>query len=511
MSNTASVNKRIAQNTIALMLRLLVTMIVSVYTSRVVLACLGVVDYGIYNVVGGIVGMFSFLTGSMLDSTQRFLNFHLGRTDYEQLNKIFSTSVNIFFLLALAVTIICEFVGIYMLENTLDIPADRLLTTHIVFQLSLITTFINISSVPYNALIVAHEKMTTYAYVSVVQALGLLAISYAIGLSSWDRLILYAILISVLTISIRIFYTIYCRHSFPKIKYNFIRDFSILKEMMSFSVWTLTSTFAYMTYTQGLTMLVNVFFGPAVNAAQSLANQVNNALSAFANNVSIASKPQIVKYYALGKIEEMRDLIYMCTKLAYTIMLILAVPFFVRVNYVLGLWLKEVPEYTDIFLRLLLFAALISTLSNPVVTGVQATGNIKKFQFGISLTTIMILPCSYCLFKIGADPEWAYYSMLFFLVLAQMVRVYYFSKEFKLSWFDYYKNIISRLFILTITVGFITFKLSTFLPNTFIGFVAFSIVTTIAIIIISVVLVLSSSERQTIINKCLKFINKNGK
>lgn len=508
MANT-SVNKRIAKNTIVLMLRLLVTMIVSVYTSRVVLACLGVVDYGIYNVVGGIVGMFSFLTGSMLDSTQRFLNFHLGKSEYEKLNKIFSTSVNIFFILALIITIICEFVGVYMIENTLEIPLDRLQTTHIVFQLSLLTAFINISSVPYNALIIAHEKMTTYAYVSIVQAFGLLAISYIIGLSSWDRLILYAILISILTISIRVFYTIYCKYSFPKVRYKFIRDISIFKEMMSFSVWTLTSTFAYMTYTQGLTMLVNVFFGPAVNAAQSLANQVNNALSAFANNVSIASKPQIVKYYATGQIKEMRGLVYMCTKLAYIIMLLFAVPFYVRVDYVLGLWLKEVPDYTNIFLRLLLFAALISTLSNPIVTSVQATGNIKKFQLGISFTTLMILPCSYFLYRLGAEPEWAYYSMLFFLVLAQIIRVYFFSKEFNIPWFEYYKNIVLRLAFLTIAVGIIAFKVSVLIPNNFIGFVVLSILTAFAIAFISTALVLSSSERKSVINRCLKFTRNN--
>ena len=463
-------NKRIAKNTIALTLRMFFTMSIGIYSSRILLANLGVTDYGINNVVAGIITMFMFLNTSLINGTQRYLNFYLGKNNIETLNKVFSTSIHIFLLLAIFVAVLGETAGIYFLNTKLDIPKDRLIAANWLFQLTIISTFINIISTPYNALIIAKEKMTIFAYVSIANSIYLLLAALAIPYIPYDHLIGYAILIVTWHIIIRLFYSWYCSSHFKTIKYKFIFDKSLFKEMFVFSGWTLTGTFTYMTYTQGLTFLINIFFGPSVNAAQALAQQVNGSLNAFSANFMIATKPQITKYYAEGNLNEMHKLIFFSSKMSYAIMAIVSLPFIIRTDYILGLWLKEIPKHTAFFLQLYLIIAIINTLSSPAITAIHSTGKIKWFQIYESLVLILILPFSYLAIQIWNIPESCYIVTLILIILAQFIRIYFMKQLIELCITEYLKNIFCRMILSTlITVG-LSLSINILIPNNFIGF-----------------------------------------
>lgn len=510
MHQEKSANKRIAKNTIALSIRLIVTMAVSIYSSRVILANLGETDYGIYNVVGGIVGMFVFLNSSMLASTQRYLNFYLGKTDYNKLNDVFSTSVNIFVILAIIITIICEVIGIWFFKYKLSIPEDRTTAAFLVFQFSLIASFINLTSTPYNALIVANEKMGTFAYVSIYQAFGTLLIAYSISIVPMDKLVYYAMSVTLLYVSVRVFYSIYCKRNFSYVKYRLFFDWDLFKEMFAFSGWNLTTTFSIMTYTQGLTLLVNMFFSPAVNAAQSLASQVNSALLQFSYNFTMAANPQITKHYATGEITEMKKLVILCSKVSYVLMLSIALPFLMRTNYVLDIWLVETPAYTAPFLQILLGTALVASLSGPIITAVQATGDIKRFQLGITFTNLIILPFSYILFKTGSDPVAAYWCMLVVLIGTQCVRVYFYAEKFGFSKMEYFKTIALRCIILTVITYCLMFGVDKLIMNNFLGFLISCAISLIIVVGVSYMILLDEAERENVKHIFSNILNKLG-
>lgn len=468
---TSSQNsKRIVKNTMALTLRMFFTMAIGIYSSRILLANLGVTDYGINNVVAGIITMFMFLNASLINGTQRYLNFYLGKNDIETLNKVFSTSINIFLLLAIVIAILGETAGIYFLNTKLDIPKDRLIAANWVFQLTIISTFINIISTPYNALIIAEEKMAIFAYVSMINSIYLLLAASLLPYIPYDHLIGYAILIVIWHVIIRLFYSWYCSSHFKAIRYRLIFDKSLFKEMFVFSGWTLTGTFAYITYTQGVTFLINIFFGPAVNAAQSLAQQVNGSLSAFSANFMIASKPQITKYYAEGNLNEMHKLIFFSSKMSYAIMAIVSLPFIIRTDYILELWLKEIPEHTALFLQLYLVIAIINTLSSPAVTAIHSTGKIKWFQICESLVLILILPFSYLAIQIWNIPESCYVVMLILMILAQLIRIYFMKQLISLCITEYLKNIFCRMVLNALIAFGLSLSVNVLIPDNFIGF-----------------------------------------
>ncbi len=484
------------------------TMAIGIYSSRILLANLGVIDYGVNNVVAGIITMFTFLNASLVNATQRYLNFYLGKNDFKTLNNVFSTSINIFILLAVLITICAETVGVYFLNYKLDIPADRLTAANWVFQFTIISAFITIVSTPYNALIIAEEKMTTFAYVSVANSVYLLFAAFVIPYIPFDHLIGYSAIVLVWHIGVRLFYSWYCSSRFAEIRYRRVFDKSLFKDMFAFSGWTLTGTFAYMTYTQGLTFLINMFFGPVVNAAQALAQQVNGSLSTFSANFMMAAKPQITKYYAEGNLSQMHSLIFLSSKMSYAIMTAVALPFIIRTDYVLELWLKDVPTHTALFLQLYLIIAIANTLSTPAVTAIHATGRIKWFQIYESLTLILILPFSYVVVRLWDIPELCYVIMLLIIILAQGIRVYFMKKLIGLRVREYVRNIFVRM-ILNVSVALLlSYGCSLMIPDDFLGFCMESGLCILWVTLIFFCIGLTRQERamvvSLVVNKILK-------
>lgn len=419
-----SATKRIINNTVVLTLRMFVTMGISIYSSRIILQALGVVDYGIYNVIGGVISMFSFLNTSMIASTQRFLNYSIGKGEYKDVKKILNTSINLHIILSVIVLFVSEIIGIYLINHSLTIPSNRLFAANIIFQFAVISTIINIMSIPYKALIIAHEKMNIYAYEAIFNSFATLLISFAILYYGGDKLILYSSLLMIIGLLIRVFDGWYCAHRFS-FHYKFFIDRTIITELISFSGWSTLVTLAHFLYTQCTIILLNIFFGPAINSAQSLANQINLSLMTFGSNFIIAVKPQIIKSYAKQDFQYLRQLVLSSLKVSCIIMGIVVSPFLLKADYILKLWLHDVPEYTKEFLVLVLILSVIISFSDPITTTIQATGKIKNYQISESLFLISILPCTFILYKLGYQPYSTYWIRIMIFLILLCVRLYF--------------------------------------------------------------------------------------
>lgn len=379
-TQTSDNNKRIAKNTLLLYFRMLFMMAVSLFTSRVVLNTLGVEDYGIYNVVGGIVAMFGFINGSMSSATQRYITFALGKGDKNRLQTVFSTTLQIHTLIAGVIVLLGETIGLWFLYNKMQIPADRMDAAFWVLQCSIIAAVVMIISVPYNADIVAHEKMSAFAYISILEVVLKLAIVYMLLVFSFDKLVLYAFLLLAIQILIRFCYSYYCNKHFEETKYKHVWDKALFKEMTGFAGWSMFGNLAAVLFGQGLNMLLNVFFGPVVNAARGIAVQVQNAVQQFVLNFQMALNPQITKTYAQGEMQEMHKLMYRSARFSFFLLFFLSLPVLFETKFILTVWLKIVPDNTVVFLRIMLCTSLIYTLSNPLIIANQATGKVRKYQ-----------------------------------------------------------------------------------------------------------------------------------
>ena len=460
---TDSNNKRIAINTIYLYLRMLLLLALGLYTSRVLLIALGISDYGIYNVVGGIVPMFVFLNYAMINSTQRYITYELGRQDYERLKLVFSTSINIHAIISVVIFLLSETIGLWFLYNKMVIPEGRLFAAFWVLQFSIVSCVVNIMSAPYNALIIAHEKMSAFAYISLLDAVFKLLIVFAIKYTSFDKLILYASFILLVTIIDRIIYGLYCVRKFSESKYKFVIDKPLIMEMTKFAGWNLFGNFASVCYTQGLNLLLNVFFNPVVNAARGIAVHIQNIVQNFSYNIESAIKPQITKTYAQEDLARMHQLISVSARLSFFALLIVAFPICMEVEQVLNLWLAEVPNHTSNFVRLILLFMLVDSVGSPLLTAVQATGRLKKYQFTVSLIFLLILPLSYMGLKLFNIPEVVFLISVGINIVLQIVKLNVVGKLINLSRKDYAKNVFGRPFlvlaILVIIVSPIRFLL----------------------------------------------------
>ena len=438
-------SKRIAKNTLLLYIRMFFTMLVSLYTSRVVLDALGETDYGIYNVVGGIVPMLSVLTGALSGAISRFITFELGTGNLERLKQIFSTSVNIQFIMALVAFVLCEVVGIWFLNEKMNTPIDRMEAAHFVLQCSIISFMVTLVSVPYNAVIIAHERMSAFAYISIVEVLLKLLIAYLVYISPIDTLKLYALLLLAVSLLMRIIYGIYCSKHFVESKYYFFIDRSLLKQMFSFAGWNLFGNTAYMLNTQGVNMLVNVFFGVTTNAAQAIASQVSGAVSNFVGNFTTALNPQITKSYAAGNQDYLYKLVCRGTKYTFFIMYLLIVPIFLEADTILGLWLKVVPADTGVFVRLVLISSLATLLGSSMLTAIMATGNIRRYQVEVTVAGCLVFPFSWIAYSIGCPAYASYliYAMIYFFL--NFIRLFTLKRlmNFPVSYF--YRSVFSRI------------------------------------------------------------------
>ena len=435
-------NKTIAKNTIFLYIRMMVTMIISLYTSRVVLQVLGIDDYGIYQAVGGIVGFLSFLNGALSTGSSRFITYGLGEGNLEKLKKIFNTTLTIHVVLAVLVMIIAETAGYWFLHNKLIIPPERMTAALWVFHFSILTVFFTITQVPYNASIIAHENMKVFAYVSIIEAVSKLLIVYLLLIGDFDKLILYAILQFVISASILVFYRVYCSKKYQEVRFKLELDRPIFKEIVSFSGWSLFANSAIALNNQGVLILLNMFFSPAVVAARSISIQVEMAAYQFMTNFQTATVPQIVKRYAQGDYDGSKSLLLEMTKYSFYLMLLLAVPIYFSAEQLLSLWLVEVPPYTVVFLQIIIIQSLFQVFDTSFYKALYAKGRLKENAL-LSPTCLMInFVVVYFLFKMGLSPvalSWS--TVVCYAVIGLVIKPILLSKIVNYTWKDVYSTI----------------------------------------------------------------------
>lgn len=505
MSKTLDNNKRIAKNTLLLYFRMFFIMAVSLFTSRVVLKTLGVEDFGIYNVVGGVVSMFGFLNSAMSSTTQRYITFALGKGDAEELRKVFSNCILTHLIISVVVLVLAESIGLWFLYNKMVIPADRMFAAFWVFQCSVLSSLVLIMSIPYNADIIAHEKMAAFAYISLVEVFLKLLIVYFLYISAYDKLIVYAFLILFVQCFIRSIYAWYCKKHFKETLGRLIYNKSILRELLSFASWNLYGNLAAILFTQGLNILLNIFFGPIINAARGVALQVQTAVSQFAGNFQMALNPQITKSYAQNDLKAMHSLIYRSSKFTFMLLLILVMPFFFEADFILGVWLSEVPQKSVIFLRLMLVIIMIDALVNPLMVSAAATGRIKKYQTIVGGILLSIVPVAYIVLKIGAPPESVFIVQIVIYIFAFLARLLIIKKMIALSIADYTKTVLCRCFLVFIISFLIPLGLSQSLNNSTIKSLSIITFSILSCLIFSYLIGLTSHERNFINKKLYKF------
>lgn len=439
--NKAKSSTRIMKNTLMLYVRMLLMLLVSLYTSRVILAALGVEDYGIMNVVGGVVYVFGFLNSAMASSTQRFLTFSLGQKNMKKMQSVFCTSLNIHILIAAIIVLLSETIGLWLLYNKMVIPEARMGAAFWVFQFSIFAFVVSVLSVPYNAAIIAYEKMNVYAIVSIFEVLANLTVAFAVTFSRCDKLILYAFLLFCVQLLVRCIYGLYCRRNFLITRYRFIWNKGLFYEMLSFSGWNLFGNIAAVAFTQGVNILLNMFFGPIVNAARGVAVQVQGAILKFATSFQTAVNPQITKAYAVQDYPYMHGLIMRSSKFSCFLLLLFALPVILETESILKIWLNEVPEYAAIFLKIILCVSIIDSMSNPLMTAASATGKVKTYQSIVGGILLAILPVSYLFLKLGFGPVSVFVVHFSMACVAFIVRLLLLHRMINLELLPFFKKV----------------------------------------------------------------------
>lgn len=501
-------SKRIAKNTLLLYVRMIFTMFVALFTSRIVLETLGVEDYGIYNVVGGVVVMFSLFTSSLSAAISRFLTFELGINNKIRLNLIFSSSINVLLLFSLALLILIEIVGVWFLNSKLNIPVERMNAANWVMQCSIIVFIINLISVPYNAAIISHEKMSAFAYISVLEAIMKLGVAYLLYISLFDKLITYALLLIIVSLIIRMVYGIYCNKHFEECKYRRVLDKSFLKEMCSFAGWNMLGSGAYLFNTQGVNIISNLYFGVSINAARGIATQIEGVIRQFVTNFTTAINPQITKSYAAGNMEYMFTLVCRGAKYSYFLMFLFVVPFMYEADIILELWLHNVPEYTAVFLRLTIWGALFDILGNATANAAWATGNVQRYYKYVATIGSLVFPLSLIAFTCGMPPAAAYVIFIVIYILLIFVKLHIIKGLLAFPSIMFFREVLSRIFPVTL--------LSFILPGIFYWTMEESIM---RFLLVSVVGVLSTlgciyywglevSEKQVVADKIISMVRK---
>lgn len=424
MSNQISNNNtRIAKNTLLLYFRMLFTMAVSLYTSRVVLNTLGVEDFGVYNVVGGIVSMLSFFNSSMATSTQRFMNYEMGRNNSNGLREVFVNAVNAHYLIGIITVIGLETVGLWFVYNKLNIPEGQFDAALWVFHCSVLSLFVSIISTPYNAAIIANERMGVYAYYSILEVVLKLLIVYLLVVIPYNKLIVYGLLTLAVGVIMRILYNVYCIRNFVECKYKWNWNMPLMKKMFFFSGWMLFGCISDMLSKQGINVLINIFFGPIFNAARAIAIQVQTAVNNFVTNFMTAVRPQIIKSYSAGDYQHMYRLVFSSSKLSFYLLFVLTTPVLIYTDFILQLWLKLVPEYCVLFTRLVLIELLISSAYTPIAQINQASGSIRNYQIAISIIFLVSFALTYMLYKIGLPVYSTFIISVALAVVGLFVRV----------------------------------------------------------------------------------------
>lgn len=480
-----------------LYIRMFISVIISLYTSRVVLQTLGVEDYGIYGVVGGIVAMMGFINASMSGATSRFLTFELGRGDFSRLSKTFSSALLVHIIIAVIVLVLAETVGLWFLCNKLVIPEGRMTAAHWVYQLSILSAMLTITQVPYNSSIIAHEKMDIYAYVEILNVSLKLLIVYLLQIGDFDKLILYAILMFAVSVIIIMVYRIYCLRKFEECKFHWIWDKEYLKPLISFSGWDLYGNMSVVFFTQGLSMLLNIFFGPALNAANNVSTTVQGTVKAFAFNVIQAFRPQVIKKYAQEDIDAVNQYCIMATQYTLILFSIIAVPFLFKTECILHLWLGLIPEHTVFFLRIVLLGTIFNLANNIVNIPIHACGRMKLFSLVTGSCFMISIPLMYILLKLGGSADMSYLIVLLaytacfcgsLIILKRNIPDINMTQLFIQGYFKY---------IVCITPGLlISVWLLYSIRNDFLSFISIFFINTIAICICTFLIIMSKEDRK---------------
>ena len=417
-------NRRIAKNTLLLYMRMGLIMIISLWASRVVLSTLGETDFGLYNVIGGIVVAFSFLNGVMNSSCNRYYATQLGRQDYEALHQVFKVNVTIFLILAAAILLLSESVGLWIMERKMNIPAQRLTACRWVYQLSIFSFLCSVVAIPYRAIITAKEKMKVYAYCSVVEAVLKLGIVFLLSISPIDRLVFYALLMLLVSLATNGFYILYCHRCYPECRYDWHCDKALAREIVSFNGWGVLGSMTTIGKNQGVNILLNMFFGPAVNAARGLANQVYVNVYQFVQNYVLAFNPQIVKSYAAGERDAMMRLVFQASRFSYFLLYAIVLPLLLEMDCVLGLWLKEVPALTASFASIMLAVSLVDSFHDPLFYAVQATGKVKWYNILVGGSQLLIVFVAYFLLKfMHIQAQTVFWLIFVFAIITQGIRI----------------------------------------------------------------------------------------
>lgn len=500
-------NRRIAKNTMFMYLRMFITLCVNLFTSRVVLNALGVEDYGLYNVIGGIIAMFGFINGAMINTTSRFITFYLGKNDMKKLTEIFNMSFLIHFFIALIIVLFGETLGLWFLHNKMTIPESRMFASEWLFHLSIINMVLVILTVPYNATIVAHEKMSAFAYISILDSILKLLIALALLISPIDKLIFYgSLLFLVQTLDIFIYY-LYCKKKFIETKLKLYWDKTIFKEMFGLASWSLLGNFSFLFYHEGINLMLNMFCGPAVNAARGIAVQVDNVVRQFASNIQTAINPQIIKSYAVNDKQRMFTLTYASSRYCFYLLFFISLPLALEADYILKLWLSNFPEHTVNFLRLTLISVLLETLSSPLFTINLASGKVKVYQVTISIISYLLMPVTYLILKETLIPETVFGCVVFLGILCAIARMFIIRYQVGMKIFDYIKSVLWPITFVVIGAILCPLGIHLLLPNGFFRLLSVCVTSLVVIPIVVYICGATKDERIFINNKIKYYIH----
>ena len=496
----ANRGKRVAKNTALLYLRMIIVMMVGLFTSRVILAKLGVEDYGIYNLVGGVVAMFGVLSSSLVAAISRYVTFELGRGDSKRLGEVFSSSLIVLAVFGFVLLVIIEVVGIWFLNMKLNIPQDRMAAANFVLQCAVVSFVANLVLTPFSALVVAHERMGIYAYLSLSDVVLKLLILYALQFFPYDHLEVYAFLLMFAGFITPLVNIIYCCKQFPESHFKFFFDKSLFKEMGAYSWWSLFGNLSWMANTQGVSILINIFFGVTLNAARGIAGQVDAAIQTFVSNFMMALNPQITKSYASGDLEYMHKLIYLGSRISFYMVLLFAIPICMEAHEILHLWLNTVPKYTEIFVQLTMLTSMVLVLCNPLTTAQAATGKLKSYSIAMSFLTLSNFPLTYIAFQLGMPPYVTYLLFFFTYFLLIFVKIWFVKDLISITFGDYISNVFFLILKVVFTAGFMPLFIRLIFPAGMFRFLLISIVSILSTTIFSYIFGLKDDEKKQVLS-----------
>ena len=499
MSETVVNNRLIAKNTVFLYIRMLVVMAISLYTVRAFLSILGETDYGLYNVIGGVVSIFSFLGSTLSTSSQRYFSQALVKNDKERINRVFCLNLTVYAIFIVLILIILETVGLWFVNSKMTIPVERMNAANAVYQISLITFIIQMLTIPFNALIIAHERMKAFAYIGILEALLKLGFVYVLMRIPFDKLIAYALFFLILYLLIAFVYYIYCRRCFEESHFHFYWNKSEAFEMLGFSGWHLLGTLSIVVRGQGVNILLNVFFNPAVNAARAIAYQVQGAIDQLNNNFFTAVKPQMYKSYSNGELEALNVLVLRSSLLCFFLVSILSVPFYLNTDFILSIWLKDVPQYSAVFTRLAIICGLIDSVGGSAICPALATGKIKTFYLITGGLFILTLPASYVFLRLGYSPESTMIVTIVISVITLVARALILVGLIGLK-LKKYLLLIVKLWVATLFIGVLTFWGSTLFTDEIVVLIMSLVVSSLLHLVIYYWFVCSNHDRDMIMN-----------